>query len=280
MAPGAAYTDHQFRSNAHTGPRATPTIPKGGVFSVYAEIGIPTPPQYPYEALLDIRTWREWNSFNPDVIVTKHSNPHSRDIRMEQGCFMTVSYQITSDVRKETKSVCRHLEPLKHKDDGKESHSMGGNVTRIRWTSDNANLLTPAFVLKTERVNEIEETSDGHCKYRTWLTFDGFSAKTMKKKYEKALAAPGSAEDECLDAAQVYPASTFVDAAAPSIDAEARRRTVAAFPDICSDTMKSAWQPEVYNFGKDDFRTSLFVAGLLDADMFTASALYLTLCNA
>ena len=69
MAPGAAYTDHQFRSNAHTGPRATPTIPKGGVFSVYAEITIPTPPQYPYEALLDIRTWREWNSFNPDVII-------------------------------------------------------------------------------------------------------------------------------------------------------------------------------------------------------------------
>ncbi|KAF7192936.1 hypothetical protein HII31_05747 [Pseudocercospora fuligena] len=189
MAPGAAYTDHQFRSNAHTGPRATPTIPKGGVFSVYAEITIPTPPQYPYEALLDIRTWREWNSFNPDVIITKHSNPHSRDIRMEQGCFMTVSYQITPDVRKETKSVCRHMEPLKHKDDGKESHSMGGNVTRIRWTSDNANLLTPGFVLKTERVNEIEETSDGHCKYRTWLTFDGFSAKTMKKKYEKALVA-------------------------------------------------------------------------------------------
>lgn len=187
MAPGTAYTDHQFRSSNHTGPRATPTIPKGGVFSVYAEVSIPTPPHYPYEALLNIRTWREWNSFNPDVIITKHSNPHHRDLRMEQGCFMTVTYQITPDVRKETKSVCMHLEPLKHRNDGKESHKLGGNITRIRWTSDNANLLTPGFYFRSERVNEIEETPDGHTKYRTWLTFDGFSAKSLKKKYEKAL---------------------------------------------------------------------------------------------
>lgn len=189
MAPGTAYQDHQFRSPYHTGPRPTPTIPKGGVFSIYAEIAIPTPPRYPYEAILDIHSWPEWNSFHPDVIITKHPNPHSRSLRMEQGTFMTFTNQITPDERTTSKEVCMHLEPLKTRDDGKASHSMGGNVTRIRWVLDNANLLTPAFVMKSERVNEIEEMDDGTCKYRTWISFAGMGAKQLKKKYEKAFLA-------------------------------------------------------------------------------------------
>lgn len=185
MAPGAAYTDHQFRSNANTGPRATPTIPDGGKFSVYAEIAINTPPQYPYEALLDLHSWREWNTFNPDVLITKHPQAHSRNLRLEQGTFMTVTVQINEQERAKSKEVCMHLEPLKHKNDGRPSHAAGGNVTRIRWVSDNANYLIPRFVIKSERVNEIEEKGDSACVYRTWITFSGFAAKNWKKKHER-----------------------------------------------------------------------------------------------
>lgn len=189
MAPGAAYTDHQFRSNAHTGPRPTPTIPDGGKFSVYAEITINTPPQFPYEAIVDLHSWRDWNSFNPDVIITKHPHPHSRGLRLEQGTFMTVTVQYAPGEKSQSKEVCMHLEALKTKDDGNPNHAQGGNITRIRWVSDNANYLIPRFVGKSERVNEFEEMSDGTTKYRTWIAFGGLAAKNLKKKYEKALQA-------------------------------------------------------------------------------------------
>jgi hypothetical protein len=183
MAPGEAYTDHQFRSNTYTGPRPTPTIPDGGRFSVYAETVINTPPHYPYDAIVDLHSWPEWNTFNPDALVTKHPSPHSRTLRLEQGTFMTVTTQLTPTERQQNKEVCMHLEPLKTRDDGKQSHK----VTRIRWVSDNANYLVPRFVGKSERVNEIEEIENGKTRYRTWITFGGIAAKNIQKKYEKAL---------------------------------------------------------------------------------------------
>ncbi|KAK4501570.1 hypothetical protein PRZ48_007379 [Zasmidium cellare] len=184
--PGPSYLDHHFRSPLNLGPRKTPTIPNGGVWSVYAETDIPTPPKYPYTAIVEIQQWRDWNSFTPDVLVTKHPNAHSRSIKMSQGTFMTFTVQLTPTERIQTKTVCQHLEPLKHRADGHKSHTAGHNVTRIRWTSDNANLLTPGFVLKEERVNEIEEMDDGTCKYRTWLTFAGMASKSLRKKYGEA----------------------------------------------------------------------------------------------
>ncbi|KAM3417355.1 hypothetical protein BST61_g5605 [Cercospora zeina] len=214
MPAGAAFQDHHFRSNANTGPRPTPTIPSGGTFSVYAEATIPTPPQYAYEALLDLHSWREWNTFNPDVLITKHPSPHSRALRLEQGTHMTVTMDLGSangGEKFQSKEVCLLLEPLKWKDDGRESHKMGGNVTRIRWVSDNANYLIPRFVMKTERVTEIEESSSFSssspsslsptsasgagwekkkkqtCIIRTWITFSGFAAKNWKKKHEKEM---------------------------------------------------------------------------------------------
>lgn len=99
---------------------------------------------------------------------------------------MTFTVQLTPTERTQTKTVCQHLEPLKHSSDGHKSHATGHNITRIRWTSDNANLLTPGFVLKQEHVNEIEEIDDRSCKYRTWLTFAGMTSKNLRKKYGEA----------------------------------------------------------------------------------------------
>lgn len=186
--PGPSYLDHHFRSNQNVGPRKTPTIPNGGVWSVYAETDIKAPPKYAYDAIVDIHSWRDWNSFIPDVLITKHPRAHSRTLKMEQGTFMTFTVQITPAERLQSKMICQHLEPLKHRADGHSTHASGGNITRIRWTSDNANLLTPGFILKQERVNEIEETgTDGNsCKYRTWITFAGMASKNLKKKYGEA----------------------------------------------------------------------------------------------
>ncbi|KAK4622151.1 hypothetical protein CLAFUR4_07478 [Fulvia fulva] len=197
--PGGAYQDHHFRSSQNLGPRPTPTIPKGGVWSVYAEIDINVPPKYPYDAVVSVHEWREWNTFNPDVIITKHPNPHAgrQNLKMEQGTFMTFTVQITPDIRETSKERCEHLEPLKHKDDGHASHAQGGNITRIRWVLDNANLFAPGFIMKTERVNEIEEMPNGGTKYRTWITFAGMGAKSWKKKYSEAIQQ--RVQDFCRD---------------------------------------------------------------------------------
>lgn len=62
---------------------------------------------------------------------------------------------------------------------------------------DNANLFAPGFIMKTERVNEIEELEDGGTRYRTWITFAGMGAKSWKKKY--AEATQQRVQDFCRD---------------------------------------------------------------------------------
>lgn len=49
---------------------------------------------------------------------------------------------------------------------------------------DNAAITTPGFLLKCERINEIEEAADGTTIYRTWEVFAGPVAKVMRKKLE------------------------------------------------------------------------------------------------
>jgi hypothetical protein len=104
---------------------------------------------------------------------------------MEQGCFMTFTVQMTPEERTSSKEVVRHLEALKTR--AANNSTTGKYVTRIRWTMDNAGILAPGFMLKTERVNEIEELEDGTTMYRTWIAFSGLGAKFVRKKYEKAL---------------------------------------------------------------------------------------------
>ena len=49
---------------------------------------------------------------------------------------------------------------------------------------DNAAITTPGFMLRCERINEIEEAGDGTTIYRTWEVFSGPVAKFFRKKFE------------------------------------------------------------------------------------------------
>lgn len=86
------------------------------------------------------------------------------------------------DKRLESRQVVLLVEKLKLRADG---HS-GNCVTRIRWGLDNAAITTPGFMLKCERVNEIEELEDGSTMYRTWESFGGPVARTVRRKFEAA----------------------------------------------------------------------------------------------
>lgn len=104
---------------------------------------------------------------------------------MEVGTNMTFTYQLTPEEKSESKEVVRHLEALKTRQIG--NSATGRFVTRIRWTMDNAGLLAPGFMLKTERVIEIEELEDGTTEVRHWQSFKGMGAKMIKKKWERVL---------------------------------------------------------------------------------------------
>ena len=81
----------------------------------------------------------------------------------------------------EGRQVVTLVEKLKTSSDG---HSKPC-VTRIRWMLDNAAITTPGFLLKAERINEIEDVGDGTTVYRTWEVFAGPVARVTRKKFEK-----------------------------------------------------------------------------------------------
>lgn len=82
-------TGAAFHDASQTGPRATHSIPTGGLFSVYASTTIAAPPRAVLDALLDIQNWTEWNTFVPSVDITSHPHPHTKVLHMEEGTNMT-----------------------------------------------------------------------------------------------------------------------------------------------------------------------------------------------
>lgn len=182
MAPPAVLQGEAFHDPSNTGPRATIQIPNGGTFSVFAETKINAPPAAVYDAILDIQNWKQWNTFVYDVTITAHPHAHHAGLRMMEGTNMIFHVAMTPDEKTTSKEACSHVSPLK----SKAEHGPKA-VTRIRWNLHNAAVMAPAFVIKAERVNEIEEAGDGGTLYRTWETFGGLAAKTVKKKHEQNL---------------------------------------------------------------------------------------------
>ena len=95
---------------------------------------------------------------------------------------MTFHVQMNPTVKTTSKESCTHIEPLKSRAKYGEKA-----ITRIRWNLHNAAISTPGFILKSERVNEIEEAVDGGTEYRTWSTFGGWVARFVRSKYAEDL---------------------------------------------------------------------------------------------
>jgi hypothetical protein len=184
MAP---LTGKDFHNPDLTGPRASHNIPSGGLFSLYATANINARPQVVYDAILNVGDWKKWNTFVYDVKITKNPNPHESQgtahKRMTGGTCMIFYRNISHDPAEtlEGRQVVTLVEKLKV---GSAGHSKPC-VTRIRWMLDNAAITTPGFLLKCERINEIEEAADGTTVYRTWEVFAGPIARTMRKKLEQ-----------------------------------------------------------------------------------------------
>ncbi|KAK4964007.1 hypothetical protein LTR66_012525 [Elasticomyces elasticus] len=158
-------------------PRATPHIPSGGLFSSYAACTINAPASKVFEAILDTPSWPQWNTFVPSATVTKQPHAQEGDSRLAVGTCMTFKVSMTSTVSTISKEVVSIIENI----------TPENRVGRICWSLDNSGMLTPSFMIRAERVNEIEDNGDGTCEYRTWETFAGPAARFVKWKYEQTL---------------------------------------------------------------------------------------------
>jgi len=183
MAPPDKLLGEAFHDLSKTGPRASHNIPDGGVFSVYASTAIHAPPQAVYDAILDVRKWKEWNTFVPEVTITSHPHSHSKDIKMTEGVNMTFHVKMKPDEQPTTsKETCTHVSHVHTR----ANHGPPA-ITTIRWNLHNAAIMTPGFLIKAERTNEIEEAEDGTTRYRTWQTFGGWASNLVKSRYEQVL---------------------------------------------------------------------------------------------
>ena len=163
-----------------TGPRSTPTIPTGGLFSPYATAHINATSQAVYDAILDASAWKQWNSFVPSITV-RPPQGSTDTTKLSKNAALTFKVNMTYGVSAVSKEVVNILDPRP------TAESRKGSITRICWILDNKAIVTPRFLMHAERVNEIEDQGDGTCIYRTWETFGGPLARIIRWKYEAIL---------------------------------------------------------------------------------------------
>ncbi|TKA66141.1 hypothetical protein B0A55_09794 [Friedmanniomyces simplex] len=183
MSPPKPLEGDAFRDASSSGPRATPGILNGGVFSIYGDIPIDAPPEAVYDAILDIDKWKDWSTFVSEVEITSHPHSHLKNLKMMEGTNMIFHVNLTDTEKTTSREVCAHIGKLRTLADHEHSHAL----THIRWDLHNATSMLPGYLLKAQRVNEIEDLGGGKTMYRTWETFAGWTAGHHKKRYEETL---------------------------------------------------------------------------------------------
>ncbi|KAI9204219.1 uncharacterized protein BJ171DRAFT_424367 [Polychytrium aggregatum] len=137
----------------------TPSIPKGGLFTVQAEARIACPAQTVFAILLDTANYVCWNSFVPEVTIVQ--SPVSDG----SGLVLAVGARLDFLV---------NMEPSIPSSFWNKMRIAGLEVTcldshRVCWRSHfGSSLLQTA-----ERVQLVEDDGAGGCRYLTWETYQG-----------------------------------------------------------------------------------------------------------
>ncbi|KAK5116204.1 hypothetical protein LTR62_008530 [Meristemomyces frigidus] len=193
MAPtSTSLNTNEFRDASSSAFRPTHSIPKGGLFSIYADIAIDAPVQAVCDVILDVLHWKDWNDFYGDVDITGHPHPHSKNLKMMEGTNMDFNIHTASEETSKLHMTCSHIGRVRTLED----HDPPA-LTHIRWTYHNAGHMQPGFILRAERENEMEDLGNGKTMYRTWQSFSGLAAKGYRKKFEESLK--GRFQEWCSD---------------------------------------------------------------------------------
>lgn len=174
----------EFLDITSMAPRPCHLVPNGGTFSVLGHSIINAPPRAVYDAIIDLSSYNNWNSFFKDAVVSKPAAGQSDKSKMMTGAHMKFTVDMGNASPTTSAELVTLVEPLKTLESGGEAGKDGERpTTTIRWCFDNGTLYVPQFVLKSEHMNEVIDIGDGKTELVHWETFGGLAAGFLKSRY-------------------------------------------------------------------------------------------------
>lgn len=159
-------------------PLPVPSYPTGGLFTIIASITIHASPSEILDAILDLESYHKWNTFVPRATVVSTSSSSSTnepDTRAQVGTTLTLHAYI-----KGPGTACRETPVLVTIID---ELGDGRNGYRVVWKAVGFN----AWVLRSERVQEMVDLGSGNTQYKTWETFGGPLAYVIRALHKENL---------------------------------------------------------------------------------------------
>lgn len=168
--------DSTFLDVTSTHPRPTPTVPNP-TFSAPGHAIIDAPIEDVYDALLDLDSYREWNTFVTNATVTKPAVGQANTTRMQTGTHFNLRVKMNEKASlQSSKELCISAEPVK-----KSSEADPTPTTTVRWVMDSAGTFPLlSYLLQAEHVNELTDLGDGRTDYTHWESFGGVVSYAVK----------------------------------------------------------------------------------------------------
>jgi len=165
--------DSTFLDVTSTHPRPTPTVPNP-TFSVPGHAIIDAPIEAVYDALLDLASYREWNTLVTNATVTKPAVGQTSTTRMQKGTHFDLRVKMNEKASlQSSKELCNLAEPVK-----KSSEADPTPTTTVSWVMDSAGLMS--YLLQAEHINELTDLGDGRTEYTHWESFGGVVSYAVK----------------------------------------------------------------------------------------------------
>ena len=163
-------------STTDSTPRPTPTVPNP-TFSVSGHSIIDAPIEAVYDALLDLASYREWNTLVTNATVTKPAVGQTSITRMQTGTHFDLRVKMNDKASLSTsKELCVLAEPVKT-----PSEADPTPTTTARWVMDAAGTFPLlSYLLQAEHVNELKDLGDGRTEYTHWESFGGVISHAVK----------------------------------------------------------------------------------------------------
>lgn len=158
-----------------------PASASEAVVFISSGIKISAPATHVFDVLIDTGHWAEWNSFIPSVDLEKGKGSSASSTALSVGTKLSMKIRMKPGANLMTqKMIVTELESsVQGASSGPE------DVHRVCWKFTGL----PEFMLRTGRTNDVIETGEASCEYRTTEIQSGPSAYAVKSMYGETLQA-------------------------------------------------------------------------------------------
>lgn len=167
------------------------------VFSLYGESEIDAPASVVFETYIDVSTWPNWNTFNPQVNIIKHSlddQSQSSPVVINNAQVITgangAQLQTLSPVFRE--GTLLNIANTVQKS-GLSAFSVflcydvDAEERSVSWVYESTMNPYPKAMLEIERTTVVEDLGNNRCKFRTLERQRGLKASYSKIRHAKSL---------------------------------------------------------------------------------------------